>query len=312
MKISNPEKELLSKSHPASRYWLLKQIEKGALSDDTKRQLHLLNFIEGNIYKQWRENCLQDMKRIKLHNCLPDVFAFISQPDVSLAKALAFVRRKYAKETNKSTQKQLGKVILLLQRLANSESMLYQEAKKHLDSNNLRQAIEKIAKSIEKQDEIRTENLLFLKQSIKHYLRILKLGVTPDIAELAICLKTDFSSDNNIFTKQVDIVYSTYHPGEDVPADIKDICFNFIKASIEKAGYFHANLINYIFKNDEISERAFQLFCDTEKMIKATGMSSLPRTYAARLAKNKGLYNKPASDLSDSDIRILRIERMFA
>ena len=257
MKMKDFEKKLLSESYPVSRYWLLKKIEKGDLAANTLKQHSILNLIEGNIYKTWHKNCLQDMKRIKLHNCLAEEFAFISKPDVSLAKALSTIRRKYAKETNKTKQKQLGKMILMLQRLANSESMLYQQSKQHLDSPNIRAIIERSAKSIETHDELQAENLLFLKQSIKHYMRIVKLGVTPNTAELTICLNADFS-------------------------------------------------------NDEISERAFQLFCDAEKIIKATGMSSLPKTYAAKLARKKKLYNKPAAELTNSDIRILRIERMFA
>jgi hypothetical protein len=40
-------------------------------------------------------------------------------------------------------------------------------------------------------------------------------------------------------------------------------------------------------------------------------MAVLPHQYAHRLAVKKGLYAKSSAELSDGDIRILRLERMF-
>ena len=77
-------------------------------------------------------------------------------------------------------------------------------------------------------------------------------------------------------------------------------------------GYLHANLIDYVFKNDRISERAFQLFCDAEKYIRNNGMAVLLKDRATRLAEKKGLYGRPAADLSDSDVRVLRLAKMFS
>ncbi len=312
MELTKNEKELLANAAPAARYWLITQLEKRKLSDTMKKNFVFLNLVEKNIYQKWQQNCLAEMKRIKLHNTLPELFEFISRPDVSVVQALSAARKKYAKEQNKTKQKQIGKMLVMLQRLANSEKLLYQRAKEQFAKGNIAHALEDVAKQIEQSDEATAENLLYLKQSIKHYTRLTKLGITPSIEELKLCLRPEFAYNNDILTKQVKIVYSTYKPGHDVPADIKDVCFAYIKASIEVAGYLHASLIDYIFKNDVISERAFKLFCDTETLIKRTGMSSLPHVYAGRLAKHKGLHDKPASELSDSDIRILRIEKLFA
>ena len=41
-------------------------------------------------------------------------------------------------------------------------------------------------------------------------------------------------------------------------------------------------------------------------------MAALPHARAAKLAAKKGLHDKPVAELSDSDVRILRLEKMFA
>ena len=311
-KFSSEEKELLSGASPAARYWLAEQLKKRALTDKIRKTFIYLNLVEGNIYRKWHQNYREDMKRIKLHDSLPELYAYISRPEVSVVKALASAQRRYAKETSKTRQKQIGKMIAKIQRLAYSEKLLYRRATEQFAAGKTANVLETIAAAIENTDEIKAEKLLFTKQCIKHYNRLTKLGLTPDIDELRLALRPDFAEDTDIFNRQVNIVCSTYHKGKDVAADIKDVCFNYIKASIEVVGYLHANLIDYIFKNDEISERAFQLFCDAENIIKNKGMASLPQVYAKKLAKKKGLYTKEADKLSDSDIRILRIEKLFS
>lgn len=311
-KFNETEKELLSQANPVARYWLAEKLKRHELTDKTRNTFIYLNLVEDNIYYKWHQNCREDMKRVKLNECLPELYAYISLPEVSVVKALAVVQRKYAKETNKSRQKQLGKMVAKIQRLDNSKRLLYRQAKEQFAAGRVKNVLEDIASRIENSDEITSENLLFTKQAIKHYLRLTKLGVTPGIDELRLCLQPQFAEDPDLFTKQVNIVYSTYHEGKDVPADIKDACFEFIKGSIKVAGYFHATLIDYIFKNDEISERAFQLFCDAEKYIRGKSMAALPHARAAKLAAKKGLYDKPVAELSDSDVRILRLEKMFA
>lgn len=313
MKITEKEKHLLSQARPVTRKWLFNLIKNGKVLDEALNKNYMfLNIVEGNIYKAWHANCLADMKRIKLHDCLPDLFEFVADPKVTLPKALATVQKRYISETSKTRQKQIGKMIALLNRLDNSKKRFYHEATEQLlSSNKIKKVMEEIAHRIENMDGILNEYRLYTNQSIKHYNRLLKLGVRPSVHELYQCLDARFAADADIFTKQVNIVCTTYQKGQDVPADVKDVCFHYIALSLEHAGYLHANLIEYIFKNDEITERAFKLFCDAEKRIHEKGMDSLPRMYAHRLAVKKGLYSKPAAELTDSDVRILRIERMF-
>ena len=312
--FSNKERELLSqaKECPIARYWLSQKLIIKELSVNIERRFTYLLLVENNIYCQWRQNCLEDMERIKLHDSLSELFSYISQPNVPLVKALATLQRRYAKETSKTRQKQIGKMISLLQRLVHSEKMLYQLSKKEFANGKIENVLENIASRIENADEIFAENRLFTSQCIKHYNRLTKLGIKPRVDELRLCLRPEFAENAEMFTKQVNIICSTYHEGQDVPIEVKDACFEFIKSSIDVVGYLHANLIDYVFKNDRISERAFQLFCDAEKYIRNNGMAVLLKDRATRLAEKKGLYGRPAADLSDSDVRVLRLAKMFS
>ena len=304
------QRTMLSQAHRITRRWLNEQINNGNFNEKTVGVYTYLNLVERNIYKAWHQNCLEDMKRIKLQDSLPNLFEFVATPSVTVVAALARARKTYASEKNKTRQKQIGKMVAMLTRLENSEKQLYNEATEQLLAGKTKNVLESLATKIEHTDGILNEYRLYTKQSIKHYTRLQKLGAQPSVHELYQCLDARFAGDADIFTQQVNIVCSTYD-GQDVPANVKDICFNYIVQSLEYAGYLHANLIDYIFKNDEITERAFALFEKADAKIHSCGMSVLPATYAHRLAEKKGLYDKPAADLTDSDVRILRIERMF-
>jgi hypothetical protein len=308
--FTSEEREMLSKAAPVTRKWLYNFLINGGEINQNLNMFYYLQLVEQNIYSAWHANALADMKRIKLHDSLPELFAFVATPAVGVAMALAKAQKCYASEKSKTRQKQIGKMITILTRLAQSEKQLYHEASALILKGQIENTLESIARKIEDADTSYNEYRLYTKQSIKHYNRLIKLGITPSIHELYQCLDVRFAAEDDVFNKQVSIVYGTY-TGQDVAAPVKDMCFNFIKKSIGVAGYLHANLIDYIFKGDEISERAFQLFCDTADLLKQNGMSVLPHQFAHRLAVKKGLYEKSSAELSDGDIRILRLERMF-
>ena len=147
--FSEQEKKLLSGANPIARYWLAEQLKKRALTDKIRKTFIYLNLVEGNIYRKWHQNCREDMKRIKLHDSLPELYAYISKPDVSVVKALASVQRRYAKETSKTRQKQIGKMIAKIQRLAYSEKLLYRRATEQFAAGKTTNVLETIAAAIE-------------------------------------------------------------------------------------------------------------------------------------------------------------------
>ena len=312
-KLSKKQKEMLSSSHPITRRWLINEFNRQKEITKTLISKHdYLNIIEGNIYRSWHQDCLSEMKRVKLNICVPDLFEYVADPKINVTKALSEAQKRYARETNKTRQKHIGKMISMLQTLANNEKKLYNEASNALLNGSSHGCLDRIAMDIYTNNEIANEYLLYTKQSIKHYNRLVKLGKKPSIHELYQALDPRSASNVNIHTAQVNIICSTYRQGEDVPEDIKAVCFEHITQCIQYTGYFHINLMEYIFKNDMITEQAFQLFEDSKDIIIKTGMKVMPKSYAHRLAQKKSLYDKPAVELSDSDLRILRIEQMFS
>jgi len=304
---------ILSQAQPITRKWLYNKLLKNKkLSQKIQNEYQYLNTVESNIYKSWHQNCLAEMKRIKLHSCVPDLFEYVASPKVKLPKALAVAQKKYTRETNKTRQKHIGKMISLLQALAHNEKKLYRKTTEALLKGEKSYCLEKFAAEINTDNELANEYKLYTKQSIKHYNRLKKLGQQPSIHELYQALDPRSASDNNIHTAQVQIICNTYQEGQDVSADIKEVCFEHIVESIQYVGYFHVSLMDYIFKNDMITEKAYNLFCDNKDIIVKTGMAIMPKKYAQKLANKKGLYTKPATELTDSDLRILRIEKMFS
>ena len=307
----NEKKNMLAKACPITRRWLV-SIKEEDVDSATINKFNFLNIVERNIYTQWHQQCLAEMKRIKLNACVPELYSFVADPKVNLDKALSVAQKSYAREENKTKQKHIGKMVSMLQTLHRNEKKLYKEATQALLNGEPETCLEDIAMAISNENEVANEYMLYTKQSIKHYNRLLKLGKQPSIHELYQALDPRSATNPNVHTAQVNIVAGTYKEGEDVPTDIKDICFEYIKESIRYAGYFHVILMEYIFKNDEISERAYNLFVETEAIIRKSGMSVMPKMYANRLAKKLGLYAKEVTELTDSDIRILRIEEMFS
>ncbi|MBQ9732322.1 MAG: hypothetical protein IJV97_04470 [Alphaproteobacteria bacterium] len=310
MELSKEKKAMLASAQPITRRWLMNEFKKNY--SVTNNLYNYLNLVESNIYRSWHQDCLSEMKRIKLNTCVPDLFDFVANPDVNLAKALSEAQKRYARETNKTRQKHIGKMISMLQTLATNEKKLYRDATNALINGASLDCLDQIAMEIYTNNEVANEYILYTKQSIKHYNRLVKLGRQPSIHELYQALDPRSAADVNIHTAQVNIICATYQEGKDVPEDIKAVCFEHIAQCIQYTGYFHVALMEYIFKNDMITEQAFQLFEDSKEIIVKTGMAIMPKAYAHRLAKKKGLYDKPAVELSDSDLRILRIEQMFS
>ncbi len=306
------KKKLLKSARPITRKWLFAKLQNQKVDAEIQKSFFYLNTVEGNIITKWHQNVLHRMVAVKLHAYEPELFEYISKPEVTVAQALAKARKSYAKAISKQHQKQIAKIIAILQQLFDSEKELYDKAGEQLSLGNVENVLENIAAKIEAKDEVSAEYLLYTKQSIKHYNRLLKLKINPSIHELYQALDPRFAGDPDIYTKQISVVLSTYREGEDVDKAVKDICFDFIKDSIKYCGYIHVNLMEYIFKNDEISERAYQLFCDAEKQIRSKSMSVLPAAFADRIAKKKGLYEKTPEDLTAAEIRILKIKEMFS
>ena len=308
-KLTKDEKTLQSMLQPITKKWLY-----GELQQDNKipeERIFAVDSIETNIYATWHKDCLEEMRKEKLHLSVPELFSQVSDPKVSVIQALKLARKFYTNKDFADRQKHIGKMISKIQRLADKEKAFYQQTIELMKKVSSIEAIKTIADRLGKEDKKDAEDLLYTRQSLKHIRVLISLGYKPSVHELYQALEPRFAANSDLYQRQINLVLGTYTEGQDVPDDVKAVCFDFIKESIPYAGYFHANLIDYVFKNDSISPRAFQLFMDVEKYIKSQGMSILVYSKAKKLADSLGLEGKKISELSASEMNILKLVEIF-
>ncbi len=308
-KLTPEEKTLQSMLQPIAKKWLYGELQQN--NKIPEERIFAVDSIETNIYATWHKDCLDEMRKEKLHLSVPELFAQVSDPKVSVIQALKLARKFYTNKDFANKQKHIGKIISRLQRLADKEKNFYRQSLELMKSYAPVEAMKTIANKLSKEDKKDAEDLLYTRQSLKHIRVLISLGYKPSVHELYQALEPRFAANSDLYQRQINLVLSTYKEGQDVPDDVKAVCFDFIQQSILYAGYFHANLIEYIFKNDFISERAFQLFLDVEKYIKEQGMSILVYSKAKKLADSLGLEGKKISELSASEMNILKLTEIF-
>ena len=307
--FTSEQKAILKKAQPVTRKWLTEKFKNNQTVSDNL--FLFLNTQESNIYKTWHQQCLADMRKIKLDLSVPELYAQISDPKVPVFQALTLAQRYYSRKPNLSKQKHTAKMLSLIKQLHDRERDFYQKASARLKTEKPSTVFAKIAQEMETMSARDNEDLLYTKQSVKHVNQLRKLGAYPSVHELYQALEPRFAGNYDLYQKQIKVVIDTYSPGQDVPADIKTVCFEFIKESIPHAGYIPGQLVEYIFFNDTMSERAYQLFLDLEKMAKEQGISSYISTLAAKLARKRELHKKKPAELSGEDLRILKLKEIF-
>ena len=308
-RLTKDEKTLLSMLQAITRKWLYGALQQGL--EIPEERVWAVNSIEESIYATWHKDCLEEMRKEKLHLSVPELFSQVSDPKVSVIQALKLARKFYTNKAFADRQKHIGKMISKIQRLYDKEKVFYRQSLGLMESFSPVESIKTVAGRLGKEDKIEAEYRLYTIQSIKHIRELMSLGCRASAHEYYQALDSRFASDYKIFQKQINLVLGTYTEGQDVPADIKDVCFEFIKESIPYAGYFHVSLMDYVFKNDFISNRAFRLFMDVEKYIKEQGMSILVYSKAKKLAESLRLKDKKDSELSASERNILELVEIF-
>ena len=308
-KLTKDEKTLLSMLQAITRKWLYGALQQGL--EIPEERVWAVNSIEESIYATWHKDCLDEMRKEKLHLSVPELFSQVSDPKVSVIQALKLARRFYTNKNFADRQKHIGKIISKLQRLYDKEKVFYRQSLEQMETVSPIEAMKTVADRLGKEDKIEAEYRLYTIQSIKHIRVLISLGCQASAHEYYQALDPRFAADSDLYQKQINLVLGTYTEGEDVPADIKDVCFEFIKESIPRVGYLHASLIEYIFANDCISDRAFKLFLDAEKCIKEYGMGVLISYKAKNLADALGLEVKEDSELSASERNILELIKIF-
>ncbi len=304
------KKELLANAGAATRKFFYKNVlSKSNSCDETL--FNEINNVELQTYQKWHQKCLSDMRRVKLHTALPELYDKISTPEVTVKQALALVRRAYASKLYEAKRKQVGKMVSLIQALADRENKFYHMAQDALAAETSAKALAQLAEELSKMGARDSEDLLYTKQSVKHVNSLRAIGVEPSVHELYQALEPRFAYIEKLYDKQINVAILSRAEDGSISDEVKDIIFDFIKESVPTAGYFDIRLIEYIFYHDRISNRAFKLFCDMETLLKRQGIGIMISCRVQTIVKKQGLKDKLISELSESDLNLLKLEEIF-
>ena len=318
-KFTKEEKTLLNSAHPITRWLIVHYLKNGKkLTKVFASNIQNMNFIEGNIYKIWHQKCLQEMCKIKLQHVVAEVYERVADPSVSVKQALSLVRRYYNRKDYADKQKQLTKMIIRLKELMDREAKLYKECKSLFEDvlieegtynvDTLIKSMENKAKEQEALGSVDSEDLLFVRQCIKHVNRRREEGREPRISALIEALEPRFVTNPDLYDKQIDLVCAT----KVVSDEVKTVCYDFIKASVEIAGVFPMKLIEFIFRDNFVSEKSYELLSGMSGLIISQGMHPWVLSEARKLATELGLFDKDVEDLTLSDKHILKLIEVFS
>ena len=304
--LNQEERTTLSQATPVARKWLIYQLNSGKDLSALKKELLLIISAEKNVRRIWKENTLKELERQGLTTKTPELFASFAAPNSNLQKILAMAQKKYAQTGDKYT----ARFISIIKHLLDKTKSFSDEAYKMLLEKVPVANILDYAQSKEKDEDITKENMLYLRQTIKHIKRLRKNGHPVRKSILNIALNPDLSYDPFIFEKQVEIVLGTYNKTtRSTDPAVKDLCFEFIKKSIQVTGYSHPNLIQYLFYGNWVSPETFQLLKELCPLIRKNSMNSLVYTRLSKLAER--IREKPKKDWGDSDLNIIELESLY-
>ncbi len=305
-KLNHEERTTLSQATTVARKWLICQLNSGKELSALKKELNLIIIAEKNISNIWKENTLKELERQGLATKTPELFASFAASNSNFQKVLAMAQKRYAQTGDKYT----ARFISIIKHLLDKTKSFSNEAYQMLIDNVPVARIMDYAQSKEKDDDITKENMLYLRQTIKHIKRLRANGYAVRKSLLNIALNPDLSYDPFIFEKQVEVVMGTYNKKtRSTDPAVKDLCFEFIKKSIQVTGYSHPNLIQYLFYGNWVSPETFKLLKELCPLIRKNSMSILVYNRLSKLAEK--IREKPEEEWSDSDWNIIELEQLY-
>lgn len=306
------EKKILAAAQPITRKFFFNKLQNGSeLTPDFVKRFEEINSAETDLYQKWHKKCLSDMKRVKLHLTISELFEQIADPEVNVKQALAIAKRAQRSKKYENKRKQVEKMIDLLQSLAERESKIYYLATERLESNPSAITIALLGNEIGTLGAINSEDLLYLKQSIKHVNCRRALKAPVSVHELYQALEPRFAYMDKIYDQQIQIVVDSCNNDGAIPEDIKDVIFEFIRESAKVVGRMEAKFVACLFKNWQVSNKAFKLFSELEDIIKSNGINYMIACMCERIIERRSLKEKKLTELTDSDLNIIRLCEMF-
>lgn len=159
------------------------------------------------------------------------------------------------------------------------------------------------------QEEIDSENRLFILQTLKHIKKLKNLGIMPTCDLLKIALDSKYSDDPELLQEQSLLVNDCYDDENFTNAaiGIKKLCYKFIQGSIETAGYFHPNLALFLFKGDWVSEHTFHLLLQAKESVFNNGMQAIIQCQINKIYSQV----KEKTELSTEDKYIITLAKQY-
>ena len=305
--LNHEERSALSAATPTARKWLVYQFNSGKSLEQLYSKLQSIIWAERSVEQKWKEYTLKEMERQGLAVKTKVLYDAFAAPHSNLQKTLATAQKQYARTGDKHTARFISIINHLLEQTRTFSKEAYQML---LDNVPVAKILD-YAQSKESDNDIANENKLYLRQTIKHIKRLKKNHIPVRKSILNIALNPEYSYDQFIFEKQVEIVVDTYDKkNRSIQPAIKDLCFEFIRKSIQVTGYSHPNLIMYLFYGNWISPETFQLLKELYPLIKKNSMLCLVYTPLNKLAAT--IRQKPVAEWSDSDQNIIELEQMYS
>lgn len=305
------KKKILSTCGPITRKLLHEAYLNGSVDEKTLIEWRDL---EKEVYQRWKDKTyfiLEKKGVLFLYmNC-------VETDDVS--KNYNIIKKLYEREKNKDVEKQLRIVLETLEFYRDQKKNLYRLASQKSKTGitpqilcELRQEID----AINREKKQQKTSLKAVKTAIKEACEAFERGETPSIELLKLALNPEASQDNGIYADQVVLVSKTYVTikegtiqTKDVPQEIKEVTFEYIKKSAEYSKYMHVVLINYIFLNNTLSEQAYDLLVKMKADITKVGMGILPFANAKSIVEAKGLINKKRKTAAEK--RLIAIMELY-
>lgn len=311
-KLSCEEKKLLAAAQPVTRKFFYGKLQNGSELTPEFLQLFMqIDNAEKELYQKWHKKCLSDMKRVKLHLTVSSLFEQIADPDVNVKQALAIAKRARLSKEYESKRKQVEKMVDLIQALAERESKFYYLASERLEVKPNAITIALLGNELGTLGAIDSEDLLYLKQSIKHVNCRRALKAPVSVHELYQALEPRFAYMDKIYEQQIHLVVDSCKNDGAIPEEIKDVIFDFIRESAKIVGRMEAKFVACLFKNKQVSNKAFKLFCELEDIIKSNGINYMVASMCERIIERRDLKSKKLTELTDSDLNIIRLQEMF-
>ena len=162
---------------------------------------------------------------------------------------------------------------------------------------------------LNRQEEIDDENCLFILQTLKHIKKLRKLGIMPSFDLLKIALDSRYTDDPELLQEQSYLVNDCYDDKNftDAATSVKNLCYEFIQGSIDTTGYFHPNLVHFLFKGDWVSEKTFRLLLYAKDAVFENGMQALVQLQINKIY----LTIKDKNELSEEDKFIITLAHKY-